>query len=917
MILVLHNSITNRKVTINMDKCVHIISHSHWDREWYLPFEQHRMRLIELVDKCMELFESDSEFKSFHMDGQTIVLDDYLEIRPENREKIINYVKEGKLVVGPWYILQDEFLTSGESNVRNLLVGMKEAEKYGGVCKVGYFPDAFGNAGQMPQLLKQAGMDAVVFGRGVKPVGFDNEVGETGAYESPYSEIKWQSPDGSELMGILFANWYNNGNEVPTDEETAKAYWEDRIPKAEKFASTNQLLMMNGCDHQPVQADISKAIETAKKLYPNVEFKHSNFPDYVKAIADKLPDNLATIKGEITSQHTDGWVTLVNTTSSRIYLKQMNRKCESALENIAEPMCVMSLLFGKKYPAEELIYSWKVLMQNHPHDSICGCSIDEVNAEMATRFNKSKQVADYLTDEAMAYIAKLIDTSVFKGKGVKPFAVFNTTGRKRNNVVSVDINIEESKPPLRPSAEKMDTVHVPEYILIDGKGNEVPCKVEDMGVTFGYDLPKDKFRQPYMARTVRVTFEACDVPAMGYKAYALLEGKSKIKKDSLVTAENCMENENIKVEILSDGSYNLTDKKTGYVYRSIGYYEETGDLGNEYIYKMPNNTQPIITRGTPAEIELEEDLGYRAVYKITNRMTVPKSGDETFEYEKQHMVDFRDRKGGRSEETVDLVINTYLTLEKHGKGLKVKTVFDNTAKDHRVRIMVPTGINSDVHKADSVFEVVTRNNRHNECWQNPSGCEHQQGFVSIDDGKAGIAVANIGLYEYEMLADLDNTIAVTILRATGEMGDWGVFPTPEAQVQGISETEIEIIPHSGSVTDNNTHEDCYSFRVDMPVVNVDLQRGVMPCEFSMFDWDGDGLTLTGLKKKEDSNDIIVRWVNVSDKPAVLTVKQTNVINSIYRSNVIEEKLEDIKTNENGCYSVKVRPQEIITLGIVR
>ena len=243
-----------------MSKNVHIISHSHWDREWYLPFEQHRMRLVELIDKCMEVFEKDDSFKSFFLDGQTIVLDDYLEIRLENKEKLIKYIKEGKFIIGPWYILQDEFYTSGEANIRNLLVGMKEAEKYGAMCKMGYFPDAFGNAGQMPQILKQAGMDTVTFGRGVRPVGFDNEIQENGNYESPYSEMMWESPDGTKIFGILFANWYNNGNEVPTDKKSAKEYWDDRLKKVATFASTDEYLLMNGCDHQPVQADLGKAL---------------------------------------------------------------------------------------------------------------------------------------------------------------------------------------------------------------------------------------------------------------------------------------------------------------------------------------------------------------------------------------------------------------------------------------------------------------------------------------------------------------------------------------------------------------------------------------------------------------------------------------------------------------------------------
>ena len=200
-----------------MKTTVHIISHSHWDREWYQSFETHRMKLIELVDNILDKAENDPEFGGFFLDGQVIAIDDYLEIRPEKRAQVEKCIREGKIQTGPWYILQDEFLTSGEACVRNLQVGMQDAEQYGAVGNVGYFPDAFGNAGQMPQVLKQAGMEAVVFGRGVKPIGPNNEV-TGGQYESTYSEMMWESPDGTKLPGILFANWYNNGVEIPVDE---------------------------------------------------------------------------------------------------------------------------------------------------------------------------------------------------------------------------------------------------------------------------------------------------------------------------------------------------------------------------------------------------------------------------------------------------------------------------------------------------------------------------------------------------------------------------------------------------------------------------------------------------------------------------------------------------------------------------
>jgi alpha-mannosidase len=318
-----------------MKTAVHVISHSHWDREWYLPYEQHHVRLVALMDALLELLDSDPEFHSFHLDRQTIILEDYLQVRPEQAEKLKKFVREGRLHVGPWYILQDEFLISSEANVRNLLTGMKQAREYGAVCMLGYFPDSFGNMGQAAQILRQAGIDCAVFGRGVKAVGFNNSVEEAiGNFQSPYSEMIWESPDGSQVLGILFANWYHNGMEIPVEREAARAYWEKRIAAAERFASTPHLLFMNGCDHQPVQTDLSHALRTARELFPDIEFIHSDFNQYLQQVREHLPSELTVISGELRSQRTDGWNTLVNTASSRVY-----KTSESAMPSAIREGC--------------------------------------------------------------------------------------------------------------------------------------------------------------------------------------------------------------------------------------------------------------------------------------------------------------------------------------------------------------------------------------------------------------------------------------------------------------------------------------------------------------------------------------------------------------------------------------------------
>ena len=245
-----------------MGTTVHIIPHAHWDREWYLPLEIHRARLVRHLDNVLELLEADPSY-TYHLDGQMIAVEDYLMFRPEREEQIRRFVREGRLHAGPWYVLQDEYLTSGEANVRNLLYGMSMAERFGEVCRIGYLPDAFGNVGQMPQLFAQAGMMAAAFGRGVTLRAEDPD---PAGHFPRYSEFAWQSHDGSTVPAIFFAGWYNNAQEIPVDPAAAKAYWDERLAHARKFASSEHLLFLNGGDHQPVQKDLAAALDTARKL---------------------------------------------------------------------------------------------------------------------------------------------------------------------------------------------------------------------------------------------------------------------------------------------------------------------------------------------------------------------------------------------------------------------------------------------------------------------------------------------------------------------------------------------------------------------------------------------------------------------------------------------------------------------------
>ena len=577
-------------------------------------------------------------------------------------------------------------------------------------------------------------------------------------------------------------------------------------------------------------------------------------------------------------------------------------------------------------------------MQNHPHDSICGCSVDEVNREIEARFAKSLQVAEELYKNGLHLIADQIDTKFVTsddGKKQITFAVFNFSGWKKTQVITVELDAKRIYGNLTQSWNELEGESLPTFALYDVSGNKVNAKIERKTTAFGYDLPDDRFRQQYMAQRVQVTFEAEDVPAIGYQVYVLKEVEESLAKDihELIETtdatskdkEFVMENENVFVRINLDGSFDLTDKKTGHTFENCGIYEDTGDMGNEYIYIQDTDRQTITTRNIPATIFVEENSAIRSVVKVRHELEVPEAiGDEILP-QRYSCVDLYQRKAKRSEKLVKLSIETTLTLEHHAKGVKVQTTVVNTAKDHRLRVLFPAGLDSDMHFADSTFEVVRRPNRHGKAWTNPSACEHEQCFVAMEDKNAGILVANRGLYEYEILPDEENTIALTLLRSVAEMGDWGYFPTPQAQMQGSYTLEYAIFPYEPEMC-AEAFALGYGYQHDLAGVQLGMNReketiftpqaqsGILPIRKSFFEWKGNGLNLTAFKKGANSEDIFVRFVNTLETDVKLTIKKADWMKGIYQSSVIEEKKETID-EENGVFSVVIKPYQIATFGL--
>ena len=444
-----------------------LVPHTHWDREWYQTFQQFRIRLVHTVNKLLEILDRDPAFSHFMLDGQTIVLDDYLEVEPEQEERLKTYIRSGRIQIGPWYLQPDEFLVSGESLIRNLQIGLQQAADFGGTMRVGYVPDTFGHIAQLPQILQGFGIDNAVFWRGV------------GA-EAQQSEFYWAAPDGTAVLVIHLADpiGYSNARQMPlSPTEFAMRVELLAAPLLQK-ATTNTLLFMNGSDHLEPQDGLPATIAAANELLAHIDPKHEQIlaqighytqngtakhpdgihvcigtlPQYIDAIRQHVQTNgqdasLQTLSGEMRSSQYSHLLPAV--LSTRMWIKQQNAAIEHLLVNWVEPLTAWAWKLGASYPTGLVRLAWKYLLQNHPHDSICGCSIDQVHRENAVRFAQSQQVAEGALAQALQSLGERVDTRApfaSTDLGTKPasIVVFNPTSGPRTEAVQAVVQFPGS-----------------------------------------------------------------------------------------------------------------------------------------------------------------------------------------------------------------------------------------------------------------------------------------------------------------------------------------------------------------------------------------------------------------------------------------------------------------------------------------
>jgi len=569
---------------------LHVISNTHWDREWLYSFQETRLFLVQLMDALLEIFRTRSDYHAYLLDSQVVPIEDYLEVCPERRTEIEQAVKAQRLMIGPWYTLPEEFLVSGESLVRNLVVGHRVAQSFGHVMKIGYSPFSYGQMSQMPQIYNGFGIDTILFYHGISPDESD-------------AEFIFEGPDGSRLFASRMGSFarynffYHVFRPLVYDKQLAERtyHWDEgglpfhlctendymehffltdpvKYFKKEKLrellkkfieietehCSAPYLACMQGMDSTIPDLLELDIVNEASNILKDNKIIHSSLPEWMDKARQAAKD-LVVLKGERrtprfigTRKHLYGDVT-----STRTRMKRKNALTEIMLQRLAEPFSTVSWMLGGDYPAGSLTLAWKTLLKCHPHDSISGTGIDQIERDALNRLEQVQGLSKGLLRSRLQTIQMQIDNSEYDPLTVL-LTVFNPSPTLRSETLTAIVDI-----PIRSNFAQYKLVEA-----VSGK------QVQHWEISRHEASPVVRhFGDATMKMEtlrVKIQFFAESLPGMGYRTYRLQpEPKGCRLEGNLVTGQHTMENKYLRVFIRDNGTMDILHKASGKEFRGL------------------------------------------------------------------------------------------------------------------------------------------------------------------------------------------------------------------------------------------------------------------------------------------------------------------------------------------------------------
>ncbi len=961
---------------------LHVISHTHWDREWYLTFQQFRFRLVQLMEELLRVLQDEPGYLHFMLDGQTIVLEDVLDVRPDLEPLLRQHVRAGRILIGPWYLLPDEFLVSPEALLRNLLRGGCICRDWGGGMALGYVPDPFGHISQLPQLLRGLGIDTALFSRGPG--------------DAPV-EFRWAAADGSEVLVCYLRDHYGNVANLPADAAgVVQALAQARDSLAAHSASTH-LLMMEGSDHVFPRADLPALLAAAAAQLPD-RVVHSSLPRYVAAVRAELgADGLARLpllRGELRDPRRVHL--LPNVLSTRMWIKQRNHACQTLLEQWAEPF----ELFGQgdketrrqgekeievtRSPSHLVSLSpftqraWRYLLENHPHDSICGCSVDQVHREMVTRFDQCEQIGLEVRAAALEALARQVDTA---GESLPALVVLNPSSTVRSDVVLARV-----VPPVDPQ----------EAVLLDPAGQSLPYRVvrhsfrSEMEMTFdratmrqmidqaqaggvvwgewrihGFQawpaqgetarvavsvsraagaapvspigagglfeaLLADERVQHYRVRiredeALEIAFVARDLPPLGYATYRLQPAgywplaadgpsPSAILNSAASHQQPAIQNEFFRLE---------ADPQTGALTlldRETGWrlpdFHGLVDEGDRGdLYNYCRPEHDERVAAPLAPPQIERQADAVGESLLLNMVySVPRALDAT-------------ERTRRSIERVELPLTVRVTLTPGVRRVDFETTVDNCAADHRLRAHLRAPLHADAACAEGHWDVVE--------WplalpagdvdwaEQPAPVHPQRGWASLSDGAHGLTVANRGLPEVEVLAtEQGSEIALTLLRCVEWLSRDDLAgrrghagpPLQTPEAQCPGRHMFRYAALPHAGDWRAAFAAADEFQTDLQAVSAAPHAGPLPLSRSFVRVEPPALRVSALKRADESAGWILRLWNVDDRPVTGTVRLWRPFARIARCNMAERDEEELARDVDAL-ALTLRGREVLTLHV--
>lgn len=775
-------------------KKIHVVAHTHWDREWYFSDNEAFIQFSYHMDEVIYALEN-GELDYYYLDGQLSILDDYLKVYPNQETKIKELVEGNKLFIGPWYTQMDEFVVAGESVVKNLQIGIDMSKRLGGHTALGYLPDSFGQGKDMPKIYNGFGIEDAVFWRGMP-----NEVTKS-------REFYWTAEDGSKVLTINIRNGYYAGVALVEGEIYQKKAILDIV--SEDSATTNITLPVGG-DQRAVDRNLKAIIEEANKEFAEeYQIEESNYPHIFNLLKKEATD-LPTVQGEFMS----GSVSKIHRSiySSRYDLKKINDTIENRLIFQLEPLMLMADDLGIPFKRELMDYTWKLILKNHAHDSIGGCNTDKTNEMIMARYKE----ADQLSYSTVDYLVRKIAESI-EGIQENDLVLFNTLPYRRTEPYTLEVSTKKT------------TIK-----LFDDQRHEIPFQLISTEKVYAGEVRRsesdyDEAKYYYIHKISFIN----ELPALSYQIVSVEEQDESATQEKPVALEETMiENAAYKITF-SNGQFSILAKEQGITYKNCLHVEESGDEGDTYDYSPAYFDSIHHLFFETAEVAIQSGK-FLSTMSVTGSWFVPK--------------DLAARKAQKVDTEIEYTLT--LSLKNDSKRVDMKLSVNNQALDHRMRLVVKTPVKSQVSYADTLFGIVERNNNdpHIHDWrelgwkEEPTEIYPMIHYANTHDLETSWTVMSKGIKEYQVI---DSDMYITLFRGVGFLGrpellrrpgdasgnQFRYIPTPDSQLLGTLEMELSLI----IATDYNPAEiqrEYQMYSVDTPYYQVQtLNRFTNPIQY--------------------------------------------------------------------------------------